>query len=83
MEGDKESEQSNFQETKRREGQHLFSGRHELTQFALETLRLCNLVDANQRSVSDMIQDRVENGRLGVAIVRSRKCSSVSGGSQR
>lgn len=39
------------------------------TKLALETLRLCDLVDADQGGVSDVVQDGIENGRLREAIV--------------
>jgi len=39
------------------------------TKLALKTLGLGNLVNADQRSVSDVVQDGVENSRLGKAIV--------------
>jgi hypothetical protein len=46
--------------------------RQPLTELALKTLGLGNLVDADKRSVSDVVQDGVEDSRLSDAM-RTKK----------
>ena len=41
-----------------------------LTEFALKTLGLCNLVKTHQGSVTNVVQDGIQNGGLGVTMDR-------------
>jgi hypothetical protein len=41
-----------------------------LTEFALKTLGLCNLVKTHQGSVANVVQDGVQDGGLGMAMDR-------------